>query len=70
MDDVEKACKSLYKSMKGLGTDESRLIKEIIENNNFTRQLIKRQYLTMYGKVNLKRNKIIFKFLKYFLNSH
>ena len=56
---VEQACKSLYKSMKGMGTDEGRLIKEIVDHSNGTRQLIKRQYLTMYGKVTLKSIKII-----------
>lgn len=52
MSEIEEACKSLYKSMKGFGTDETRLIKEIVSRPNGVRQLIKRQYVTMYGKVN------------------
>jgi hypothetical protein len=36
--------------MKGLGTNEDRLIKEIVTHSNSQRQLIKQQYLTMYGK--------------------
>lgn len=50
MSEIEEACKSLYKSMKGFGTDETRLIKEIVSRPNGVRQLIKRQYVTMYGK--------------------
>ena len=34
-----------------IGTDEARLIKEITGHNNAQRQLIKQQYLTLYGKV-------------------
>jgi hypothetical protein len=37
-----------------IGTDEARLIKEIIGHNNAQRQLIKKQYLTLYGKVFIK----------------
>ncbi len=51
MGEVEEACKLLNKSMKGLGTDESLLIKQIVGHNNATRQLIKRRYLALYGKV-------------------
>ena len=47
---VKEVCESLNKSMKGLGTDEGRLIKEIATHTNSQRQLIKQQYLTMYGK--------------------
>jgi len=53
MSNVEEAAKSLYKAMKGFGTDESRLIREIVSHTNGTRQLIKQQYVTMYGKVNI-----------------
>ena len=51
MSHVEEAAKSLNKAMKGFGTDESLLIKEIVSHTNGTRQLIKKQYITMYGKV-------------------
>lgn len=47
---IEEAAKSLRKSMKGMGTDESRLIKEIVTHSNAQRQLIKQKYLTLYGK--------------------
>ena len=36
--------------LKGIGTDENRLIKEIVTHSNGARQLIKEKYLTMYGK--------------------
>lgn len=47
---IEEAAKSLRKAMKGIGTDETRLIKEITGHNNAQRQLIKQQYMTLYGK--------------------
>ncbi|RNA16723.1 annexin A7 isoform X1, partial [Brachionus plicatilis] len=50
MERFEEAAKSLKKSMKGIGTDESRLIKEIVNHTNSERQSIKEIYLTMYGK--------------------
>lgn len=50
MQQAEEAAKSLNKSMKGIGTDENRLIKEIVTHTNGARQLIKEKYLTMYGK--------------------
>jgi hypothetical protein len=50
MEQAEEAAKSLNKSMKGIGTDEKRLIKEIVSHSNGTRQLIKEKYLTLYGK--------------------
>ena len=50
MDNAEESAKSLHKAFKGIGTDESRLIKEIVNHSNGQRQLIKQQYLTMYGK--------------------
>ena len=51
MDRIEEAAQSLHKSMKGFGTDEARLIKEIVNHRNADRQLIKAKYMTMYGKV-------------------
>ncbi|CAF1014249.1 unnamed protein product [Brachionus calyciflorus] len=50
MEKFEEAAKSLKKSMKGIGTDENRLIKEIVNHSNVQRQEIKEIYLTMYGK--------------------
>ncbi|CAF0932991.1 unnamed protein product [Brachionus calyciflorus] len=50
MDQAENVAKSLNKAMKGFGTDESRLIKEIVSHNNAQRQMIKQKYLTMFGK--------------------
>lgn len=47
---AEEAAKSLHKSMKGIGTDENRLISEITKHSNGQRQLIKQQYMTLYGK--------------------
>lgn len=53
MSNIEEAAKSLNKAMKGIGTDESRLIKEIVSHTNGTRQLIKKQYITLFGKVKI-----------------
>jgi hypothetical protein len=50
MEHAEEVAKSLNKAFKGIGTDESRLIKEIVNHSNGQRQLIKKQYMTMYGK--------------------
>ena len=36
--------------MQGIGTDEKRIIKEIIGHTNAQRQLIKERYKVMYGK--------------------
>jgi len=46
---LEDAAKSFQKAMKGFGTDESRIIKEICAHSNSQRQEIKRHYLTMFG---------------------
>ena len=48
---VEDAARSLHKAMAGIGTDEKRLIKEIVTHSNSFRQLIKEKYLNLYGKV-------------------
>jgi hypothetical protein len=37
MSNVEETSKSLYKAMKGFGTDESRLIREIVLHTNSSR---------------------------------
>ena len=34
-----------------IGTDEARLIKEIVSHKNEQRQLIKQKYMTLYGQV-------------------
>lgn len=47
---AEESAKSLKKAMKGLGTDEKRIIKELTTHNIAQRQAIKKEYLTMYGK--------------------
>jgi len=49
MSQTEDAAKSFNKAMKGMGTDESRIIKEVLAHANGQRQLIKKQYKTMYG---------------------
>jgi hypothetical protein len=51
MDQAEEAAKQLRKAMKGIGTDESKVIKVITSHRNGARQLIKQQYMTMYGRV-------------------
>ncbi len=60
MEQAEESAKSLNKAMKGFGTDETRLIKEIVGQSNGQRQLIKEKYLALYGKVNLFENAKIF----------
>ena len=47
--EAEESAKSFHKAMKGIGTDEKRIIKEIIEHTNAQRQLIKEKYQNMYG---------------------
>jgi len=46
---AEESAKSFNKAMKGIGTDEKRIIREIIEHTNAQRQLIKQKYQIMYG---------------------
>ena len=48
--DAEEVAKSLKAAMKGIGTDERRIIAEIVAHNNKQRQLIKEKYIAMYGK--------------------
>ena len=47
--EAEESAKSFKKAMNGVGTDEKRIIKEIIEHTNAQRQLIKEKYKVMYG---------------------
>jgi hypothetical protein len=50
MINVEQVAESIHKSFKGMGTDEKRLIKEIVSVDNQTRQQVKEKYLTLFGK--------------------
>ena len=47
---AEESAKSIHKAFEGIGTDESRLIKEIVNHSNSQRQQIKQHYKTMYGR--------------------
>ena len=46
----EEVVKSFRKAMKGLGTDEKRIIKEVCSYDIAQRQEIKAEYMLMYGK--------------------
>lgn len=48
--DAETAAKSFNQAFKGIGTDEKRVNRELAEHSNEQRQLIKKKYLSMYGK--------------------
>lgn len=48
---MEKVALSFQKAMKGIGTDEARIIREVAAYNNTQRQLIKSKYLVLTGKV-------------------
>lgn len=48
--DIEDACKALRKAMRGIGTDEKRIINILSETTNSQRQEIKIEFMTMYGK--------------------
>ena len=50
---IEQAAKDLKKAMKGIGTDEKRIIKVLCSHSNRDRQELKNNYLTMYGKVGI-----------------
>jgi len=47
--DIEERAKSFNVAMKGSGTDENRIIKELLLHNKAERQLIKDKYFTMFG---------------------
>ncbi|CAF0882774.1 unnamed protein product [Brachionus calyciflorus] len=48
--EYETIAKSFREAMKGFGTDEKRIIKEISSVTNAQRQIVKEKYLTMYGR--------------------
>lgn len=48
---AEEAANGLRKAMKGMGTDEKRIIKILGTSSNLERQEIKEQYMTMFGHV-------------------
>ena len=48
--EVEESARSFKKAMQGVGTDEKRIIKEIIGLTNAQRQLVKERYKVMYGQ--------------------
>lgn len=50
-DHIIQVAKNFKAAFKGLGTDEDAVIKELTACKNSQRQLIKKAYLTLYGKV-------------------
>lgn len=48
---MEQVAQSFQTAMKGIGTDENRIIREVIAYNNRQRQLIKSKYLVITGNV-------------------
>ena len=46
---AEQAAKDFKAAMKGFGTDEKRIIKNILAFTNAQRQVIEEKYLSMYG---------------------
>ena len=53
----EKDCDMLRQAMKGIGTDESQIIKIVCNRNSAQRQEIKKYYATAYGKDLVKQLK-------------
>lgn len=49
-EEYEQIAESFHTAMKGFGSDEKRIIKEISSITNDQRQLVKEKYLLMYGK--------------------
>lgn len=47
--DAENIAKSFKDAMKGLGSDENRIIKEISLLTNKQRQIVKEKYLAIFG---------------------
>ena len=48
--EYEKIAKSFRDAMKGIGTDEQRIIREISSITNAQRQIVEERYQAMYGK--------------------
>ncbi|RNA07254.1 annexin A13 [Brachionus plicatilis] len=49
-EEYEQIAESFHTALKGFGTDENRIIKEISSITNDQRQIVKEKYLLMYGK--------------------
>ena len=54
---VDHYCEILYRSMKGLGTDEDAIINVICSTDALTRAEIRRRYVALYGKDLIKKLK-------------
>lgn len=48
---AEKVASRLRKAMRGIGTDEKVIIDVLTSHNNAQRQVIKKKYKTMYGRI-------------------
>ena len=59
---TEKAAMYFRSAFKGLGTDEESVIAELTKLNNSQRQIVKKTYLALYGKVNFKNLELLQKF--------
>jgi hypothetical protein len=55
----ENASKSLYKAMKGIGTDEKKIIEVICSHTKSQRQEIKKTYMKMYDKVRFSKKVLV-----------
>nr|XP_042904152.1 annexin A4-like [Parasteatoda tepidariorum] len=48
---AEKVASRLRKAMRGIGTDEKVIIDIMVGHNSTQRQIIKKKYKTMYGRI-------------------
>merc|ERR1712013_950736 len=48
--DANEDCEVLHKAMKGLGTDEAKIIEIVAHRSNAQRQELKKTYAQMFGK--------------------
>ena len=55
---MEQVALSFQKAMKGIGTDENRIIREVLAYNNKQRQLIKSKYLVLTGNVKFYKHEL------------
>jgi len=55
--DAQQDCELLHKAMKGLGTDEAKIIGIVAHRSNKQRQELKQQYAQMWGKDLIKELK-------------